>query len=38
MDARRIAHTSVMALTVALLLTAASAPSGSAEEATLAGS
>ena len=38
MDARRIAHTSVMALTVALLLTATSAPSGLAKEATLAGS
>ena len=38
MDARRIARASIMALTVALLLTAASAQSGSAEEATLAGS
>ena len=38
MDARRIARTSIMALTVALLATAASAQSGLTKEPTLAGS
>src|SRR4029450_12204177 len=38
MDARRIACASIMALMVALLVTVASAQSGSAEKATLAGS
>ena len=38
MDARRIARTSIMALTVALLATAASAQSGLTKELTLAGS